>query len=165
MRRMYLFAALALIFGVLIFGYSQSPRRTSQTPQTVPTAESINPEKVLSTQQRINRYFHGDVMTKVTKCWANVQGNGTIAFKYTYTKAGTRWLFNKLETEQSTLPKGQDSLASKCMLNAVGASSFPVDTSEKSGNTFVLNWKWPVPFPANSDELTKSMFAMRVSKS
>jgi hypothetical protein len=151
------------VFGVLIFAYSQSPQRRVQTPQTVPTAQSISIERVVSTQQRINRYFHDEVVSKLAKCWGTVRGKGMIAFEYTYTKANGRWSFNRLKTKESTLPKGQDMLALKCMLNAVGGTSFQTDGSEAGESTFVLNWTWPVPFPANAPQLTNAMFAMRVS--
>lgn len=163
MKRAYLIAAVVLVLSALILVYSQTPRRTTQAPQPQATAEAVTAEKVISTQQRINRYFHGEIVSKLSMCWSTVRGKGTIDFEYTYTKANGRWLFSRLKTEQSTLPKGQESLALKCMLNAVGGTSFPVDDSEGGGTTFVLNWKWPVPFPANASQLTNTMFAIRVS--
>jgi len=162
-RRTYLIAAVSLLLSALILAHSQTSRRTTQTPQTRATAQPLTIDRVVSTQQRINRYFHGDVMPRLQKCWSTVRGQGTIAFEYTYIEAKGRWLFSRLQTQESTLANGQDSLALKCMLNAVGGTSFPTDVSEGSGNTFVLNWKWPVPLPANAGELASKMFAIRVS--
>ena len=90
-----------------------------------------------------------------------MQGKGTIALKYTYTKTGGRWFLTRLETERSTLPTGQDAVARKCMLEAVRGSSFAVEADESTQNTFVLNWNWPVPFPPNAAQLTRSMFAAK----
>ena len=163
MRRISLIAAVTLVVSALIFAHSQSPTRTTRTPQTRATAQPLTIDKVVTTQQRINRYFHGDVMPRLQKCWSTVRGQGTIAFEYTYIEAKGRWLFSRLQTQESTLANGQDSLALKCMLNAVGGTSFPTDVSEGSGNTFVLNWKWPVPLPANAGELASKMFAIRIS--
>jgi hypothetical protein len=164
MKRSYLIVAVIFVLTALMFAYSQTSRRTTQTPQTRVTAQPITIEAVVSTQQRINRYFHGDVMSKLTKCWSTVRGKGTIAFKYTYTKTNGRWLFNRLATEGSTLPKGEDSLAQKCMLNAVGGTSFPIAAPEGTENTYVLNWTWPVPLPVNGNQLTAAMFAARPSQ-
>lgn len=50
----------------------------------------------------------------------------------------------------------------KCMSDAVRASSFAVDRVEGAESTFVLNWTWPVPFPANANQLTTAMFAARL---
>ena len=170
MKRIHLVAVVALIMITLIFGYSQSPLQSPQTRATaIQTVESqrqaaaarFTIEREVGTQQRINRYFHGDVVPKLKNCWSNVQGKGTIAVKYTYAKAGARWKFNGLETDQSTLPRGQDNVALKCMLDAVRGTSFPVEGAESTENKFVLSWEWPVPFPANANQLTTAMFAAR----
>jgi len=120
-------------------------------------------EKTITTQQRLNRYFHGDVVPKLRDCWSRVQGEGTIAVKYTYTKGSGRWMFDRLEVSQSTLPRGQDAVALKCMQDAVRGTSYPVEQGEGNQNSFVLNWNWPVPFPANATEQTNAMFAARAA--
>lgn len=163
MKRMRLAIVGALVLITFVFVYSQTSRRTTQTPQSRLTTEPITIEAVVTTQQRINHYFHNDVISKLPKCWSTVRGKGTIAFEYTYTKANGRWLFNRLQLGDSTLPKGQDSLAQKCMLIAVGGTSFAIEESENSEDTYVLNWKWPVPFPTNATQLTSTMFAARLS--
>ena len=144
----------------LVFAYSQSPRRITQTRPT-PPVQSVTIARVVNTQQRINRFFHGDVMPKVKNCWSNVKGRGRISLKYTYSRKGARWFLNRLETQRSTLPTGQDAVAQKCMLEAVRGSSFAVEADESTQTTFVLNWTWPIPFPTNADQLTRSMFAAK----
>jgi Tfp pilus assembly protein PilV len=163
MKRTHLVAVLVLIVIALVFAYSQSPLQSAQTRQTATTTQTFTIERQVATQQRINRYFHGDVVPKLKRCWSSVQGKGTIALKYTYTKAGGRWMFNRLETEQSTLPRGQASIASRCMSAAVRGTSFPSDGTESTATTYVLKWTWPVPFPANAAQLTSTMFAVRAN--
>jgi hypothetical protein len=137
-----------------------SPTR-QKTTITTGQRPQITLQKTVSTQQRINRFFHGDVMPKLKNCWSNVKGKGRISLKYTYTKTRGRWFLSRLETKQSTLPTGQDAVAQRCMLEAVRGSSFAVEADESMQNTFVLNWTWPVPFPANAALLTRSMFAAK----
>jgi hypothetical protein len=161
MRCMHLVTVLALSLGALVFAYSQSP---AQGPQiSKPTTQQFTLERQVSTQQRINRYFHGDIMPKLKNCWSNVQGKGTIALKYTFTKAGARWIFSRLETEETTLPGDRAKVALRCMSDAVRGSSFPVEGADTAEDTFVLNWTWPVPFPANAAQLTSAMFAAKPS--
>lgn len=160
MRRIHIVSGAAVGLMALVFAYSQSPRRITQTRQTQP-AQSIAMERVVNTQQRINRYFHSDIMPKLKNCWSSVRGKGRISLKYTYAKTRGRWFLSRLETKQSTLPTGQDAVAQKCMLEAVRGSSFAVEADESTQNTFVLNWNWPVPFPANEAQLTRSMFAAK----
>ena len=163
MRTFYLVAAGTLILSALIFAYSQSPTLRPQSRQPTTTAQTFTIERQVGTQQRINRYFHGNVMSKLKNCWGKVQGKGTIAMKYTYTKTGGRWVFSRLETDRSTLPRGQDTFAKGCMLSAVRGTSFPVDAAESTDKTFVVTWSWPVPFPTNAAQLTSAMFAVRAN--
>ena len=174
MKRINLVAVVAITLIVLVFAYSQSTLQSPQTRATaIQTVESqrqtaaatarITIEREVGTQQRINRYFHGDVVPKLKNCWSNVQGKGTIAVKYTFTRARGRWTFSRLAADQSTLSRGQDSVAEKCMLDAARGTSFPVDEGESTQNTFVLNWTWPVPFPENDQQLTAAMFAAKPS--
>jgi hypothetical protein len=149
----------------MLYAHSRSQdsnRQVSQEPRPDSAAvQRIGLEKTITTQQRLNHYFHGDVVPKLKDCWSRVQGKGTIALKYTYTKGSEKWMFDKLEVSQSTLPRGQDAVALRCMQDAVRGTSYPVEQGEGNQNKFVLNWSWPVPFPANANELTSAMFAAR----
>jgi hypothetical protein len=156
MKRIRLVTVAALSLMTLAIVPSQSNpqnRKTTTAPQgTLNIA-------VVPTQQRINRYFHGSVIPRLNTCWSSLQGKGTIALKYTFTKSGARWTLKSEESEQSTLPSGQDAIALRCMRDAVRGSSFPVDRGESTQTTFVVNWNWPVPFPANASQLATRMFA------
>jgi hypothetical protein len=137
-------------------------RQIGQVPR--PDSEAVQRialEKTVTTQQRLNRYFHGDVVPRLKDCWSRVQGKGTIALKYTYTKGSGKWMLDKLEVSESTLPRGQDAVALRCMQDAVRGTSYPVDQAEGNQNNFVLNWTWPVPFPADANEQNSVMFAGR----
>jgi hypothetical protein len=161
MKRTHLVAVVVLSLIALVFAYSQSPLQRAQTRKTATTTRQFTLERQVGTQQRINRYFHGDVVSKLKNCWGKVQGKGRIALKYTYTKAGGRWVFSRLETDRSTLPSGQDTVAKGCMSRAVRGTSFPVDAAESTEKTFVITWNWPVPFPTNAAQLTSAMFAAK----
>ncbi len=163
MKRIHVAAVASLSLIALVFAHSQSPTLSPQTRQTATTTQPFTIERQVDTQQRINRYFHGDVVSKLKNCWGNVQGKGTIAMKYTYTKTGGRWVFSRLESDRSTLPRGQDTVAKGCMLGAVRGTSFPVDSEESTEKTFVVSWNWPVPFPTNAAQLTSAMFAARAN--
>jgi hypothetical protein len=160
MKRIRLVTAAALSFIALAMVYSQS---SLQTRQTATAGTQLTAERVVTTQQRINRYFHSDVIPKLSPCWSSLRGNGTIGMKYTFTKSAGRWIFKEVETEQSTLPSGQDAIALKCMRVAVGSTSFPVDREESTQTNFVVRWNWPVPLPTNSSQLATRMFSARAN--
>ena len=150
---------------MLLSAHSRTQNANRRIPH--PPAETLTREqafeKTITTQQRLNHYFHGDVVPKLKNCWSRVQGKGTIALKYTYTKGSGKWMFDKLEVSESTLPRGQDAVALRCMQDAVRGTSYPIEQGEGNQNSFVLNWSWPVPFPANANELTSAMFAARAA--
>src|SRR5689334_14309417 len=83
MTRFRLTSIIALIMAALIFAYSQT-RPAPQTRTTTEAPQLARLEKEVSTQQRINRYFHGDLMTKLKNCWSSLRGTGSISMKYTY---------------------------------------------------------------------------------
>ena len=162
MRRIYLVTVVVLILGTLIFAYSKAQqRRQPQVPQV--TSRMTNEQRLqrtITTQQRINRYFHGSVIPKLTTCWNRVQGRGTIAIEHTYARdASGKWVVEKLAVGKSTLPRGQDAVALRCMQDAVRGSSFPVEGDDGDSKEYVVKWTWPVPFPANAVEQTRAMFA------
>ena len=164
MKRVTLIMFVVSILSLIgLSGTSTQTGSPARQKTTITTGQrpQITLQRTVSTQQRINRFFHGDVMPKLKNCWSNVRGKGRISLKYTYTKTRGRWFLSRLETQRSSLPTGQDAVAQKCMLEAVRGSSFAVEADESTQNTFVLNWTWPVPFPANAALLTRSMFAAK----
>ncbi len=168
MKRAVLFtiAMIVFAFALLHQGRGLAQRRGAQIPPagTAQRAE-ITPDKVVSTQQRINRYFNNDVAPKLKPCWKTLRGNGTIQFEYTFTKPrnGSRWTLNKIVTDQTTLPQAQEVIALRCMQTAVGGTSFAATSDDTLQTSYTLYWSWPVPFPANADELTTAMLRMRAT--
>ena len=161
MKRIYLVAAAALILSALILVYSQTPLQRTRTAPTTATAELLTPDRQVSTQQRINRYFHGEAIAKIKSCWSNVPGKGTIGMKYLFTKSGERWNFTAVDVAQSSLPSNPTKVALRCMSDSIRGTSFAVDSSEGTVNKFVLNWTWPVPLPANDAQLARAMFSAK----
>lgn len=162
MKRIYLVTAVALMLSALILVYSQTPRQRAQIPENA-TAQTLSIDKQVSTQQRINRYFHGDVMAKIKSCWSNVQGKGTIGMKHVYNRTGERWTFTAVDVQKSNLPSEPTKIAFRCMSDSLRGSSFAIDPAEIGLKSFVLNWTWPVPFPTNETQLTRAMFAAKPS--
>ena len=126
---------VVLILGTLIFAYSRA--RQLKDPQTPKVASRMTNEqrfqRTMTTQQRINRYFHGAVVPKLRNCWTRVQGRGTIEIEHTYTRdASGKWVVEKLAVGKSTLPRGQDAVALQCMQNSVRGTSFPAEGDESN---------------------------------
>jgi hypothetical protein len=168
MRRISLIIVVAALTAAsLVFGSSQTPRTGPLTPQgqirRVPQAQ-LELERTITTQQRLNRYFHNDVMPKLRNCWRRIQGRGKIEIQHTYARdASGKWVAGKLAVSGSTLERGQQAIALRCMQGSVRGSSFPAEAGESSERTYVVNWTWPVPFPTNAAQLTSAMFAARVN--
>jgi len=119
-------------------------------------------QKTTMTQQRLNRYFHAEVMPNLTNCWSRLQGRGTIEIAHSYTKdVSGKWIADKLTVGKSTLPRGQDAVALQCMQDSVRGTSFSSDSGDGKGDRYLVNWTWPVPFPSDATTLTSAMFAAK----
>jgi hypothetical protein len=92
-----------------------------------------------------------------------VQGNGDVTFEFNYSKSGGNWTWQHLGVANSSLPRGQEAVALRCMQNSVRGTSFATEGDEETKTSFVLKWTFPVPFPANATELTNTMFAARAN--
>jgi len=157
-RLIYCWGVAAIMF-VLVAALSCKPQ-VEPTPEVGPTPELEGGklQESVATQKRINRYFHSEVMPKLKTCWERVQGVGTIEMIYQYendTKGG--WAFKTLEVGKSDLPEGQNTTAMACMQNAVTGTSFPREASE-TGETFLIDWVWPVPMPPDAEQQIARMF-------
>ena len=113
----------------------------------------------VATQKRINRYFHEQVVPKLRDCWNRIQGAGAVDVKYSFVKDDKgRWVFERLERGNSTLPAGQDPVALTCMQEATAASSFAYEEYDGKSDSFVVIWTWPVPLPPNIEQQADAMF-------
>jgi hypothetical protein len=145
---------VALTSVLLVYARTQKSRSVSQPIQPSATKEQRDAdERTVATQTRVNHYFHSDVIPKLRSCWGKLRGQGMIGIEHTYRKAGNIWVSDKLATSNSTLPKGQEAVALKCMTDSVRGTSFPAQDDEGAAESFVLKWNWPVPLPANADQV------------
>ena len=111
----------------LLFAQSQTPRTTTRVPQVTSRINEQRLLRTITTQQRLNRYFHNDVIPKLRNCWSHLRGVGTVQIDHNYARTDNgRWVVKDLTVGSSTLPRGQEPLALRCMQEAVGSSSFPV---------------------------------------
>ena len=107
-------------------------------------------------QDRLNRYFHSEVTPKLQMCWNRLQGEGRVEVKLRFTRAGTRWAWQQVEVNRSTLPRDQDAAALQCMETAIRGTSFPAEeNADETG--FVIYWGWPVPLPSSGSSLATRM--------
>jgi hypothetical protein len=118
-------------------------------------------QDVVAAQNRINRYFHSEVVHKLKPCWELVQGKGTVDFEYTYKRNGEAWEFETLAVSESTLDSGYADAARQCMQDAARGTSFPRGESDGPADEFMLDWRWPVPWPTDEDVSAIAMMAGR----
>lgn len=155
---MFVVTILSLIGSTGASTQTGSPTRQKTT---VPRPQ-ITLEKTTTTQQRLNRYFHADVIPKLKNCWSSVQGKGSIALEHNYKKGPDgRWAPTGVALIKSALPRGQEAIALRCMQGATRGTSFPAEGSD-AATTYTIKWTWPVPFPTNA-QLTSAMFAARAN--
>ena len=163
MKRISVIIVATLTLALLVFANSRTPKAKSESDsKTRACAQTAGQtDRTVATQERINRYFHRDVIPKLRDCWKGVQGEGEIEIKLTYARAGGGWRSERVERSGSTLPSGQDAVALRCMQEAVRGTSFPVEGGDSGGDSaggasgadkFVVHWSWPVPLPASSAE-------------
>lgn len=151
-------AALMVVFVAALSCKPQVEPTPEVKPMPTPELEGGKLQESVATQKRINRYFQSEVMPKLKTCWERVQGVGTIEIVYRYendTRGG--WVLKTLEAGKSDLPESQNATALACMQNAVMGTSFPREASD-TGDSYLINWAWPVPMPPDADQQMARMF-------
>jgi hypothetical protein len=113
MRYLSLLLVVALPVALLSCARRTPEPRSQMPPAPARTANPV--DTVVATQIRLNRYFSQEVIPKVGRCWRGVRGEGMMGIKFTYTNTGDRWTWEQLEGESSTLPRGQEAVALRCM--------------------------------------------------
>ena len=113
--------------------------------------------KVAAAQNRVNAFFYGALVPKLTTCWNKVQGKGEIEFKFVYRKDGRSWVWERVEPSRSDLAKEQSDTALDCMKNSSSGSVFAMDSEElaRDARTLTIYWSWPVPLPTDTTELAQ----------
>ena len=157
MRRLSMSIGIALTVLLLTSAPGQAP----QAAESQPTREQSAFDRTIATQKRLNSYFHTAVVPKLGTCWNRVQGTGTVAIEFTYARAGSGWVPERLGIHSSTLPRGQEAVALQCMQDSVRATSFPVEQGEAAHNKFVVTWNFPVPWPADASARASAMFSSK----
>ncbi len=120
-------------------------------------------------KDRIGQYLQKSVITqKMRACWSELPGQGAIAVDLNYRKAGDKWMFEKASVTKSSLEKGQETLAQRCVDDAAQETSFAVDAKdglETAAPQFVVRLGWPVPLPPEGAALTDAQVARMVGGS
>lgn len=97
-------------------------------------------------EDRINRYFHEDVIPRLQERWRTLSGEGAIVIRHHYSRKDYgNWVPDALEVFRTSLPEEQTQYALEHMRDAVYGTSFPPDEWDGEEREFVLFWEWPVP--------------------
>lgn len=142
---------MRIVCGVLLLAAAVASVACTTSPPSPPPPLHISGGKdVIASQNRINRYFHQNVVPKLKTCWGRLQGEGTIDLEFIYKRAGTAWTWERLSVTGSTLREDQRSLAQRCMQDSVSGTSFRMEDDDSEAIEFVVDWRWPVPWPENT---------------
>jgi len=97
-------------------------------------------------EERINRYFHEDVIPRLKESWRTLRGEGAIVVRHQYSRKDYGdWVPDKLEVFRTSLSEDQTEYALEYIREAVYGTSFSPDKWDREETEFVLFWEWPVP--------------------
>lgn len=118
-------------------------------------------------QKRASRSLNESVVTadRLRGCWAELKGEGVVAFDLNYRKSGDKWLFEGAQPGKSSLAPEQTAAAQRCMEGAARGSSFAADLKdglEAAAPQLVLRLGWPVPLPPEGGQLGSDQIARMV---
>jgi len=108
-------------------------------------------------QDRVNRYFHGQILPKLKGCWSGVEGAGTIAVRVSYSRYESLWKAGESGVHRSTLAKGEEERALRCLAESVRDTSFAVEEHDGDASAYQVNWSLPVPWPVDLVDVAKRM--------
>jgi hypothetical protein len=117
-------------------------------------------------QTRLGSYVQQSIVTpKMRACWAELPGQGAFAMDLNYHKDGDRWVFDKAAVTKSSLEKGHETLAQRCVDDAAQTTSFPFDAKdglEAAAPQMVVRLGWSVPLPAEGTQMTNEQMTRMV---
>ena len=117
-------------------------------------------------QKRLGSYLQQSIVTpKMRECWRELPGQGAFAMDLNYRKDGDRWVFDKATVTKSSLEKGQETLAQRCVDDAAQTTSFPFDAKdslESAAPQMVVRLGWPVPLPPEGGQVTDQQLARMI---
>jgi len=111
----------------------------------------------MAAQDRVNRYFHHDVLPKLKDCWAGVAGEGNVAIQVVYRRYDSQWTAGDSAIHKSTLAAGQDEIALRCLAQAVRDTSFATEEVDRDAEEYYVYWSLPVPWPQDMGAFIKKM--------
>jgi len=130
-----------------------------------PISDALRPvseQEALETQRNVNRYFHSQVIPKLSHGWAELKDTDKyVTYHYEYVKRHNRWQFNQMDKVESTLSPHNDTVAQRFMAKAVVGSSFPIEKRMEKDSVFNLYWTWPMPFPEGTFDQNTGEFTAR----
>jgi hypothetical protein len=146
--------AFSAHFIVAAVGCRRETRSTKDGILVKPAADPLE-ERTARAQDRIAKAFYASIVPNLKKCWGQVGGKGAVRFKYTYKSEGQRWVFRQVDSDATSLEREQTEAALRCMREAAGGSTYPVEPEEAAQNTdeMEIYWGWPVPLPTDTTEL------------
>ena len=135
---------------------SPPPATCPQPSRYSAVLTAVGFEEAVAAQDRINRYMHRDVVPSMKECWARLAGRGTVSVRLRYQRAGDRWLPGPSAVRRATLDAGEGELALQCLQAAVADTSFPVEAADRESSKYVVDWSFPVPWPADDAEAIRT---------
>jgi hypothetical protein len=127
MKRLGIILTVTSAVALQSSAHGQTP--VSCQPGDFAAKSSISWEQAVATHDRVNRYFHHDVIPRLAGCWDRLS-KGTLVVRFQYERSGDRWFAGRSTLQKSTIPANQASLAFRCLQGAVADSSFPADASD-----------------------------------
>ena len=153
---------LGLVLGIMLAIPLQPSAQTPPPPACLQASPhsavltSVSFEEAVAAQDRINRYMHRDVVPSMKDCWARLAGPGSVSVRLQYERAGDRWVPGPSAVRSARLAPGEGELALRCLQAAVADTSFPVEDVDRESSKYVVNWSFPVPWPADDAEAIKT---------
>jgi hypothetical protein len=108
-------------------------------------------EATATVQAHVNGYFHSQVIPRLTDCWKNLAGEGTVQMVHRFAKVGGDWAPQKVEVNASTVRAEVARAAAQCMETAVQGTTLPKEGIATAESELFLHWTWPVPFPPEQE--------------
>ena len=166
MKTLFIAAALALFAGAPLMAQTlpaplsrpdPAPRMDAKEGELPEPVQATSAQRIIATQNRVNRYFHKTVMPRLSTCWAGLKGPGTLDVEIGFKRDADRWAAGESRSRGTTLPKGEDEAAFKCLAEAMRDTDFPVEPTDREAQYFQVNWTFPVPFPRDANEAVARM--------
>jgi hypothetical protein len=156
MTRLGFVPGIMLALPLQLSAQSPPPATCPQPSRYSAILTAVAFEEAVAAQDRINRYMHRDVVPSMKECWARLASRGSVSVRLQYERAGDRWLPGPSAVRRAMLDAGEGELALQCLQAAVADTSFPVEAADRESSKYVVNWSFPVPWPADDAEAIRT---------